>query len=212
MAKVITNANAKAISEGLQARRQSRRREPRPIVEALPRIDIADLCRWKVFPSQFEPHKARQWELPFKYPFARSLVFSLQNVEVNHITGYNQVIPLRRARTGLGGPIRPQVWFLCQCARSVRRMYLRFGSLKCRRCCNAVYASQVCSKTMRPALQAHRLRMLLELKKGLSKRNRERLKARINPITHELVSKRLNHHSILKPQGNYATRGHMPWR
>ena len=44
------------LARGLWAKRQLRRKEQRPLVEQLPRIDIADLCRWQVFPNDW--HKA----------------------------------------------------------------------------------------------------------------------------------------------------------
>jgi hypothetical protein len=74
-------------------------------------------------------------------------------------------------------------------------------------------ASRVLDKHTRPVLQAIRLRKLLEFKTYMSKRNRNRLKARI-PLTakQELNSKRLSHHSIRLPQRNYSTRGSMGWR
>jgi hypothetical protein len=47
----------------------------------------------------------------------------------------------------------------------------------------------------------------------MSKRNRNRLKARIVVAPHqELITKRLTHSSILRPQRNHGTRGAMPWR
>jgi hypothetical protein len=62
-------------------------------------------------------------------------------------------------------------------------------------------------------LQAERLQAFLELKTYMSKRSRQRLKARIAtaPIK-ELKSKRLAHHAIQLPQSNYGTRGAMHWR
>jgi hypothetical protein len=57
----------------------------------------------------------------------------------------------------------------------------------------------------RPILQAIRLGTFLQLKSRMSKRNRQRLKARITtaPIK-ELNSKRLTHHAIQLPQSNTA--------
>jgi hypothetical protein len=64
-----------------------------------------------------------------------------------------------------------------------------------------------------PVLQGIRLRSFLKFKRYMSKRNRQRLKARIAtaPIK-ELKSKRLRHHAIPLPQSNYGTRGAMHWR
>jgi hypothetical protein len=193
--------------------KRPKRSEPRPLVETLPRIDIIDLCRWKVFPSQYDWNKAHILELPFRYPFVKSLVISLQDIEANHHSGYNQIIPLRWVRTGFGGNIRPRPLFVCNCGRSVTKVYYQYGSLKCRRCCDATYASRQCYKGNRPILQAKRLQFFLEHKPCMSKRNRQRIASRITIAPEqELISKRLAHHSIQLPQRNYGTRGAMHWR
>jgi len=77
----------------------------------------------------------------------------------------------------------------------------------------ATYASRTLGKRTRPILQALRLETFLKLKSYMSKRNRNRLKARI-PDTHNkrLDSKRLSYHRIQLPQSNYRTRGAMHWR
>jgi hypothetical protein len=54
--------------------KRPKRTTPRPLVETLHRIDIDDLCRWRVFPSQYDWHKAHLLEAPFRYPFVKSLV------------------------------------------------------------------------------------------------------------------------------------------
>src|SRR5262245_61284441 len=140
----------------LRNAQRPKRATPRPLVEQLPRIDIADLCRLKVFPdNRYDEYYV---ELPFKYLFVKSLVISLQTIEINHYSGYTQPIRLRWIRTGFGGNSRPRPLFVCQCARSVRRVYFKGGHLACRRCCNAIYASQVCGKHSRLILQAIRLK------------------------------------------------------
>jgi hypothetical protein len=194
--------------------KRPKRSSPRPIVEQLPRIDITDLCRWNVFPNQCDWNKAHLLELPFRYPFIQSLVISLQSIEANHLSGYTQVIPLRWIRTGYGGHHRPRPLFVCQCGRSVRRVYFKGGHLACRRCHSAVYASQLCSgRTTRSALQALRLQTFLGLKSYMWKNNRQRLKARLATTPkQEFKSKRLAHHAIQLPQSNYGTRGAMHWR
>jgi hypothetical protein len=83
--------------------KRPKRTTPRPIVETLPRVDIADLCRWNVFPSQCDWHKAHLLELPFRYPFLKNPVISLENIEANHHSDCTQYIPLRWIRTGFGG-------------------------------------------------------------------------------------------------------------
>jgi hypothetical protein len=198
----------------LRNARRPKRSEPRPLVEQLPRIDIVDLCRWRVFPNQCDWNKAHILEAPFKYPFLKSLVISLQDIEAHHISGYNQVIPLRWCRTGFGGHFRPRPLFICNCGRSVTKVYFKAGNLACRRCTNAVYASQVCSgRATRAQLQAQRLQTFLKLKSYMSRINRRRLAARMPKAQSKpLDSKRLAHHSIQLPQSNYGTQGAMHWR
>jgi hypothetical protein len=199
--------------------KRPKRTMPRPLVETLQRLDINDLCRWKVFPDQYSWDKVHYLEAPFRFPFLKSLIFTLQYTEANHHNGYNQIIPLRWCRTGFGGNNRPRPLFICQCGRSVRRVYFKGGHLACRRCCDATYASRVCDKRTRPILQAKRLQNFLQLKSYMSKRNRRRLTARIATAPEQVLghlsrlkSKRLAHHSIPLPQSNYRTRGAMHWR
>jgi hypothetical protein len=102
---------------------------------------------------------------------------------------------------------------VCQCGRSVSKLYFKGGHLACRRCHGALYASQVCDKRSRPILQAKRLRTFLELKSYMSKSNRQRLKSRLAtaPKQAHLKTKRLANEAIQLPQGNYRTRGAMHW-
>jgi hypothetical protein len=88
--------------------KRPKRATPRPLVEQLSRIDIIDLCRWRVFPDQCDWNKTHLLELPFRYPFVKNLVITLQTIEANHHSGYIQSIPLRWIRTGYGGNNRPR--------------------------------------------------------------------------------------------------------
>jgi hypothetical protein len=171
------------LRRGLKNRR--RNSEPKPIVEQLPRIDIADLCRFRVFPSQYEWHKDHYLEMPFRYPFVKSLVISLQNIEFNHVSGYNQIVPLRWCKTGFGGNYRPRPLFICRCGHSVTKLYFTYGSLKCRRCTKAVYASQVLDKRTRPILQSIRLHSFI---KALPPKVRRITKAKLN-ARHQTLTK-----------------------
>jgi hypothetical protein len=57
------------------------------------------------------------------------------------------------------------------------------------------------------------LQNFLEFKSYMSKRNHQRIKARLRAAPkQELKSKRLAHHSIQIPFSNYSTRGAMHWR
>jgi hypothetical protein len=84
-------------------------------------------------PDQCDWHKAPLLELPFRYPFLKNLVITLQNIQANHLSGYTQSIPLRWLRTGFGGNYRPRPLFICNCGRSIAKLYFTYGSLKCRR-------------------------------------------------------------------------------
>src|SRR5262245_37444865 len=188
-----------AMPRQLALARRPRRSTPRPLVEQLPRIDIADLCCLKVLPSNW--YDQYHLELPFKYPFAKNLLTSLQNVEINHIFGYTQRIGLRWVRTGFGGHRRPRTLFVCPCGSSVRSVYFKAGHLACRCCQDATYASRACSKDLRPILQAKRLRTFFELKSYMWQSNRQRLKARLSSAPNQdFKSKRLDHHVIQLPQ------------
>jgi hypothetical protein len=132
--------------------KRPKRTTPRPLVETLPRIDIDDLCRWRVFPSQYDWDKANLLEAPFRYPFIKSLVITLRTIEANHHSGYDQIIPLRWCRTGYGGHHRPRPLFVCQCGRSVRRLYFKSAYLGCRRCVGGTYASKAVQPTSAPYL------------------------------------------------------------
>jgi hypothetical protein len=196
-----------------QAKRP-KRTTPRPLVEQLQRLDLDDLCRWKVFPTQYDWHKAHYLEAPFKYPFVKNLIITLQAIEVNHHSDYIQIIPIHWIKTGFGGRARPRPMFTCtDCGRARRRLYFKGGHLACRHCCGATYASRVCSQRQRPILQAKRLQFFLEHKSYMSKHNRRRLRARIvTAPEQDFTSKRLAHHSIQLPQSNYRTQGAMHWR
>jgi len=191
-----------------QLARADRRRksEPRPLVELTPYIDIHDLVRQRVFPDT----NYERWtlELPFKYPFVKNLLISRQTIEANHRLGYTQRIGIHWIRTHFG---RPRPIFICECGYGVRRLYFRRGHLACKDCYKLTYASRVLDKRTRPTLQAIRLRNFLEFKSGMSKRNRQRIKARIPAIAKELKGKRLAHHRIPIPFSNYGTRGAMHW-
>jgi hypothetical protein len=197
----------------LRNAKRPKRTTPRPLVELLQRIDIIDLCRWKVFPSQYDWHKAHYLEAPFRYPFVKSLVISLQDIEANHHTGDIQVIPLRWCRTGFGGNERPRPLFICQCGRSVTRIYFKGGRLACRRCTDAVYASQLCSgRATRSALQALRLQAFLKHKPTLWHRTRKRLQARIRVSTNPVVNSRRITGKAKLPQSNYQSPACPLWR
>jgi hypothetical protein len=169
----------------------------------LPRINVNDLKIPKGLYAVTAP-----W-ISLRYPFISGARLSARVAEFAH-SGRIQSFPLKWIKTGYG---LPRFAFICQCGRPVISLYFRHDNLSCRRCVGATYASRVCSKNQRPALQALRLQALLEFKSGMSNRNRQRLKARIAIASKQgFNSKRLSHHAIQLPQGNYGTRGAMHWR
>jgi hypothetical protein len=111
------------LEAGLLRRRYSRKRSPRPIVEQLQRIDVADLCRYQVFPDNH--YETWLLELPFKYPFVEKLLISRQTIEAKHYSGYNQITPLRWVRTGFGGH---RSHLICQYCRPVTKLYFNYGN------------------------------------------------------------------------------------
>jgi hypothetical protein len=191
------------LARGLQAKRQSRRCEQRPLAECLPHINANDLP----IPRDYQIHVAPNISL--RYPHILRMRIAYDGVEFTH-SGREQVFDFKWIKTGFGYP-RPA--FRCDCGRPVITLYFRHANLACRRCSNATYASRTLDKRTRPILQAQRLNMFLKLKTGMRKTTRQRLIARIAPAPHqELNSKRLAHHTIQLPQGNYGTRGAMHWR
>jgi hypothetical protein len=191
--------------------KRPKRAEPRPIAETLARIDIADLCRWNVFPTQY--HVDHYLEMPFRYGFLKSLVISLQNIEFNHVSGYNQIVPLRWCKTGFGRNIGRRPLFICRCGYSVAKLYFTYGSLKCRRCAKAIYASQVCGKRTRPILKAIRLHSFIRRKTGIWKSTRQRLQSRLTTLLKpaRLPGKRLAHELTQRPHSNYNTQATPLW-
>jgi hypothetical protein len=206
--------NAMAMPWQLAQAKRPKRSEPRPLVEQLPRLDIGDLVRLKVFPSNWHTH--RTYELCFRWPWLRTLTVSLAFIEANHVSGYTQRIALKWIKTGFGGNWKPRPAFICsKCQQPRMRLYCRFGSLACKRCHGAIHASQVCDKHSRPALQASKLRNFLSWKSYMSQRNRQRIQARLRSLAAKplpLATKRLKHEHIQYPSSNYATRGLMHWR
>jgi hypothetical protein len=188
----------------LRNAKRPKRTTPRPLVECLPSINVNDLN----VPKDLYKVVTVPW-ISLRYPFISAARLSAYVVEFAH-NGRIQKFRLKWIKTNYG---LPRFAFICDCQRPTIKLYFRHGNLACRRCWNVTYASRTLDKRTRPVLQAIRLRNLLKFKRYMSKRNRQRLKARIAtaPIK-ELKSKRLSHHAIPLPQSNYGTRGAMHWR
>ena len=171
-------------------RRRSRRTASRPIAENLPSINVNDL---KI------PRDYKTYTLPnigLRYPQLASMRLTYHSVEVTHSTGRTQHFKLKPIKTGFGWP---RYAFVCNCGRPVIQLYFRYANLACRRCCNAVHASQTLNKQTRPVLKAHRLEAFLALKTNMLSRTRQRLRARLGE-------------KALMPQGNYNTGTARHWK
>jgi hypothetical protein len=139
----------------LATAKRPRRSEPRPLAECLPRINVNDLQIPRDYKTYIAP------DISFRYPEISNMRISAYQVEFAH-NHRIQTFKLKWIRTGAGVP-RPA--FICdQCARPVISLYFRSQNLGCRRCVGAIYASQVCGKHGRKALQSHRVRQSIASK------------------------------------------------
>jgi hypothetical protein len=190
------------LARGLKAKRQSpRRHEQRPILEQTHKLDVGDFVRLGIFPDATDDPDARyRVGFPLFFPFVRDMVISLRNLEVTHLPGYPQRIPLKWCKTGFGGFYRPRALFVCLCGRRTTKLYLRSFNFACRKCINGIYASQVCSdKTMRSKLQLIRLQNLLRaLPQQAHRTTKAKLIARRNTLARLtqnkfLISSRISH-------------------
>jgi len=171
-------------------RRRSRRTASRPIAENLLSINVNDLKIPRNYAIVTLPN------VGFRYPQLASMRLTYHSVEVTHSTGRTQHFKLKPIKTGFGWP---RYAFVCNCGRPVIQLYFRYANLACRRCCNAVHASQTLNKQTRPILKAHRLEAFLALKTNMLSRTRQRLRARLGE-------------KALMPQGNYNTGTARHWK
>lgn len=150
---------------------------PRPIVEQLPAIPVRLL---KIPP----PSDGKVYTMPnvsLRWPFLSALRLSHEAVEFRQVPlfrrgeGTTQTFGLKHINTGIG--IRHA--FLCNCGRAVEKLYYLHHYLACRRCHNAVNASQVLGKRTRPILQAIRIQSFLDSKPRLFRKTRERLQKKL---------------------------------
>src|SRR5262249_11061390 len=179
-----------------QAYKPSKGQSRRPIVEQLPAISVNDLP----IPSPYDPQTYTLPNVSFRYPQLAAVRLSFHIVEFHHPSlhrgqaGPVQTFRLKHIKTGFG--VRHA--FICTCGRAVIKLYHLHRNLACRRCCNAIYASQTLGKRTRPALQALRIESFLENKPRLSHRTRERL-------TKKLGQK------VVMAQGHMRTRASSLW-
>ena len=137
--------------------KRPKRSEPRAIIERTPHINISDLIRQRVFPDNY--YDEHILEMPFKYPWAKSLVISRRNIVFAHRIEYNQRVGIHWAKTGFG---KPRPLFICsQCCRGAQRLFFKYGSLACQECHKLSYASRQRDYNGRKRLQAAKLRLQL---------------------------------------------------
>ena len=145
-----------------------KRSEPRPIVESLPSINVNDLKIPRSYDTLTLPN------IGLRYPQLASMRLTYHSVEVTHCTSFN----LKPIKTGFG---YPRYAFVCdKCQQPRIKLYFRYGNLNCRRCSNAIHASQACDKHTRPALQMTKLGNFLTW--SMSQRNRQRIQARLRSL------------------------------
>jgi len=202
--------------------KRPKRHEPRPVAEQIAKINANDLIPFIPL-NWFDYHNR---EGGFRWTFLRQIRLCRRQAEFTLYSQRTLTFPIKWIRTGLGKP-RPA--FICKCNRPIISLYYQRGNLACRRCSNAIYASQTLDKRTRPILQAIRLRRFFHSQSDIRRpfpakpktklwnksyrRLRDRClslecKAR-RPIG--LVSKRLTERT-LRPQSNYQLRMRAHWR
>jgi len=187
---------------GLYNKRKYRRHEPRPIAECLPSINVNDLD----IPRDYQTYIAP--DISLRFPHISNMRIAWNMVQFAH-SDRVQTFNFKWIKTGFGYP-RPA--FVCECGRSVIKLYFRHQHLGCRTCFNTVYGCQTRNKRGRAILKAIRLRNFLKFKTRMRKSIRQRLRARITVTpSQELKTKRLAHHRIQIPHHNYCTRGIAHW-
>jgi hypothetical protein len=183
------------LREGL--RRRPKGSPPRPIAEQIPSISVNEL-------PISSPYDYKTYTLPnlsLRFPQLAAARISFNIVEFHHpslhrsTTGPVQTFKLKHIKTGFG--IRHA--FICACGRPVLKLYYRNRYLACRRCSNAIYASQTLDQRSRPILQASRIQSFLDNKPRLFRRTRERLKKKLGE-------------KVMMAQGSLGTNARSLWK
>src|SRR5262249_23661158 len=141
------------LARGLAARRQSRRREPRPTIELMPAININDLRA--AIPRDYSTNI---YSNPLRYPQVRHMRLSCRSIEIDDHCHRAQVFGIERVKTALG---TPRAIFVCSCGYGAILLFARYGTYACRHCHKAVYASQKYDQIGRKRLAACKLRLEL---------------------------------------------------
>src|SRR5262245_59969296 len=137
--------------------RRPRRREPRPLIDSLPFLDIRTLGRKRLFPSDYYGTNVLP-NIGFVYPGISSLKLTRAAITASFYGGNQQTIQIRWYSAGLGG-LRPVGQ--CGCKKSAFRFYRIGARLCCKRCCGGMYASQTRNAVTRSLLQAERIRRFI---------------------------------------------------
>jgi hypothetical protein len=87
--------------------------------------------------------------------------------------------------------------FICTCQRGVIKLYYLHRRLACKRCCNAIHASQTLHQ--RSVLQVSRIQSFLDNKPRLFHRTQERLKKKLGE-------------KVMMAQGSLGTRARSLWK
>jgi hypothetical protein len=142
------------LARGLQAKRQSRRREQRPTVELMPAICIHDLRQ--AIPGNYG---INVFANPFKYPQIRHMRISNRRVEIIDHNDRSQIFGIQWIPTYFG---KHRAIFVCSsCRGGAIRLFGKDGNYACRFCHRAQYLSQKQKTASRKRLAACKLRLEL---------------------------------------------------
>jgi hypothetical protein len=182
------------LREGLR-RRPKGSRPPRPILDQLPSINVNDLP----IPPPYDHKTYTLPNISLHCPQLANVRISFDAVEFYHpslhrgVTGPVQTFRLKPIKTGWG--VRHA--FICTCQKPVIKLYCHHRHLACRRCTNAIYASQTLGKRTRPILQISRIQSFLD-NKQLYLRTRKRLEEKLG-------------HKVMMAQTRLRTRACSFW-
>jgi hypothetical protein len=162
----------------------------------LPAISVNELQ----IPYYWDPKSYIIQNVSLKWPFVTAIKVARDKIEFIQPSlhrgrpGPSQVFRLKHIRTGFG--LRHA--FVCDCGRSVFKVYCCNRHLACRRCHHATYASRTLGKRTRPLLQAARIQSFLDNKPRLFRRTHERLLRKLGQKT-------------MMAQNRLATRARSLW-
>jgi hypothetical protein len=128
-------------------------------------------------PSRYEEKTYILRDFSLRFPQLAAAKVARDIVEFHHTSlhrntiGPIQTVGIKRIKTGFGSHGRCA--FICDCGRPVIKLYYRGRQLACKRCCNAIHASQAVNQHQRPVLIESFLN-----KPKLYTRTRERLRKR----------------------------------